>query len=53
MQAYMPKLLAAVEEGKIDPSFVISHRLDLSEAPMGYENFNNLKNDWRKIVLKP
>jgi len=25
----------------------------LSEAPMGYESFNNLKNVWRYIVLKP
>ncbi len=37
MHSYMPKLLSAVEEGKIDPSFVISHRLKLSEAPMAYE----------------
>jgi threonine dehydrogenase-like Zn-dependent dehydrogenase len=39
MQAYMPRLLEAVEEGRIDPSFVISHRLNLSEAPMAYDNF--------------
>ena len=53
MQAYMPKLLTAIEEGKIDPSFVISHRLGLSEAPTAYDSFNNLKNDWRKVVLTP
>ena len=53
MHKYMPRLLSHIENGDIDPSFVISHRLKLSEAPMGYENFNNLKNDWRKIVLKP
>ena len=53
MHSYMPKLLSEVEEGNIDPSFVISHRLKLSEAPMAYENFNVEKNEWRKIVLTP
>ncbi|CAN5420319.1 MAG: zinc-dependent alcohol dehydrogenase [Pyrinomonadaceae bacterium] len=53
MHSYMPKLLSEVEEGNIDPSFVISHRLKLSDAPMAYENFNVEKNDWRKIVLTP
>jgi threonine dehydrogenase-like Zn-dependent dehydrogenase len=53
MQAYMPRLLTAIEEGKIDPSFVISHRLKLSEAPVAYDNFNTEKNQWRKVVLTP
>ncbi len=53
MHKYMPKLLSAIEEGKIDPTFVISHRLKLSEAPMAYDKFNTDKNVWRKIVLKP
>lgn len=53
MQKYLPKLLDAIEEDKIDPSFVISHRLKLSEAPLAYDKFNTEKNDWRKVVLKP
>ena len=53
MQKYLPKLLSSIEEGKIDPSFVISHKLNLSEAPNGYERFNEDKNTWRKIVLNP
>ena len=53
MQKYLKPLLSAIEEDKIDPSFVISHRLKLSEAPMGYDNFNTEKNTWRKVVLKP
>jgi threonine dehydrogenase-like Zn-dependent dehydrogenase len=53
MHKYLKPLLAAIEEGKIDPSFVISHRLRLDEAPDGYEKFNTNKDDWRKIVLKP
>ena len=53
MHKYLNPLLSAIEEGKIDPSFVISHRLKLSEAPMGYDKFNTEKDTWRKIVLKP
>lgn len=53
MQAYLPRLLDAIQEGKIDPSFVISHRLKLSEAPTAYDRFNTEKDTWRKVVLKP
>ena len=53
MHKYMPKLLSAIEEGRLDPTFVISHRLDLSEAEMAYKHFNEEKNGWRKVVLKP
>ncbi len=53
MHKYMPPLLEAIQEGKIDPTFVISHRLKLDEAPTAYSNFNTEKNEWRKVVLKP
>jgi threonine dehydrogenase-like Zn-dependent dehydrogenase len=53
MHSYMPRLLAAIEEGSIDPRFVISHRLSLDEAPEAYDKFNTEKNEWRKVVLKP
>ncbi|MEJ7848888.1 MAG: zinc-dependent alcohol dehydrogenase [Pyrinomonadaceae bacterium] len=53
MHAYMPKLLSSIEEGKIDPSFVISHKLKLSEATIAYEKFNETKNQWQKVVLSP
>jgi threonine dehydrogenase-like Zn-dependent dehydrogenase len=53
MHSYMPRLLAAIEEGNMDPRFVISHRLSLDEAPEAYDKFNTEKNEWRKVVLKP
>ncbi len=53
MHKYLHPLLDAIQEGKIDPSFVISHRLKLDEAPDGYQHFNVEKDTWRKIVLKP
>lgn len=53
MHKYMPLLLEAIQEGEIDPRFVISHRLKLSEAPIAYDQFNKEKNQWRKVVLTP
>lgn len=53
MHKYMQPLFEAIEEEKIDPSFVISHRLKLSEAPLAYEEFNVEKDGWRKVVLNP
>lgn len=53
MHKYMPILLREIEAGTVDPSFVISHRLKLSEAPLAYDKFNDEKNQWRKVVLSP
>ena len=48
---YMKKLLKLVEDGTIDPSFVITHRLKLDDAPRGYEMFLNKENDCEKVVM--
>jgi threonine dehydrogenase-like Zn-dependent dehydrogenase len=53
VRKYLPKLLGFIEEGKIDPSFVISHRLKLDDAPLAYDKFNSEKDEWRKVVLTP
>jgi threonine dehydrogenase-like Zn-dependent dehydrogenase len=53
VQKYLPRLLESIEEGKIDPSFVISHTLSIGEAPNAYDQFNTEKDVWRKVVLKP
>jgi threonine dehydrogenase-like Zn-dependent dehydrogenase len=50
---YLKPLLERVRNGEIDPSFVISHELPLSEAPRGYEMFRNKEDDCTKVVLKP
>jgi len=50
---YLNPLLKLVQEGKIDPSFVITHRLALNEAPEAYDNFRNNQDEWIKVVLKP
>src|SRR5690606_11920286 len=41
VQRYMRPLLERIENGEIDPSFIITHRLSLDEAPMAYEVFKN------------
>jgi threonine dehydrogenase-like Zn-dependent dehydrogenase len=53
VQRYMPRLLEMIMEGRIDTTFLISHRLPLEEAPAGYKNFHDNQNEWTKVVLKP
>lgn len=53
MQHYMPKLLKLVESGKIDPSFVITHRLPLEQGPAAYKTFRDKQDGCIKVVLKP
>jgi threonine dehydrogenase-like Zn-dependent dehydrogenase len=53
VQRYLRPLLTRIEAGEIDPSFVISHRMSLEDAAMGYEIFKNKQDDCTKVVLKP
>jgi threonine dehydrogenase-like Zn-dependent dehydrogenase len=53
VQRYMRPLLERIQKGEIDPSFVITHRMRLEEAPAGYELFKNKQEDCIKVVLKP
>jgi threonine dehydrogenase-like Zn-dependent dehydrogenase len=50
---YMDKLMRMIEEGKIDPSFVITHRVALDEAPRMYETFKKKEDGCIKVVMKP
>jgi threonine dehydrogenase-like Zn-dependent dehydrogenase len=52
VQKYMPILLDRIQKGDIDPSFVISHTMPLSDAPKGYEMFLNKVDHCEKVVLK-
>jgi len=53
MMRYMKPLLDRIERGDIDPSFVITHRLALDDAPRGYKMFRDKQDHCIKIVLKP
>ncbi|HEX4124457.1 MAG TPA: zinc-dependent alcohol dehydrogenase [Tepidisphaeraceae bacterium] len=50
---YVPKLLDYIREGRIDPSFVVTHRMGLSDAPRAYEMFRDKKDGCVKVVLDP
>ena len=49
---YMKPLLERIQKGEIDPTFVITHRLPLEQAAMGYRIFNDKQDNCEKIVLK-
>ncbi len=50
---YMRPLLEKIEKGEIDPSFIITHRLRLDDAPEGYDTFKNKQDNCIKVVMKP
>lgn len=51
VQRYMRPLLERIQRGEIDPSFVITHRLPLEEAPLGYDMFLHKRDNCEKVVL--
>jgi len=53
MHRYMRPLLERIQAGEIDPSFVITHRLKLEQAPEGYKTFRDKKDGCIKIMLQP
>jgi threonine dehydrogenase-like Zn-dependent dehydrogenase len=53
VQRYMQPLLQRIEDGEIDPSFIITHRMPLADAVHGYDIFKNKLDDCVKVVLKP
>jgi threonine dehydrogenase-like Zn-dependent dehydrogenase len=50
---YLKPLYEHIRNGDIDPSFVVTHRLGLDDAPDAYETFKHKKDDCVKVVLKP
>ena len=50
---YLRPLLDRIQNGDIDPTFIITHRLPLDQAPHGYEIFKHKKDNCIKVVLKP
>jgi threonine dehydrogenase-like Zn-dependent dehydrogenase len=50
---YLHPLLELIQNGSIDPTFVITHRMSLDDAPSGYRTFRDKQDGCIKIVLKP
>jgi threonine dehydrogenase-like Zn-dependent dehydrogenase len=53
VQRYMRPLLDRIRNGEIDPTFLITHRMRLEDAPEGYDIFLNKQDECVKVVLKP
>ena len=53
MHKYMPVLLERIERGEIDPSFIITHRVTLDEAPEMYRTFREKDDACVKVVMRP
>lgn len=56
-QAHVPRwtgdLLRRIEDGQIDPSFVITHKVDLSQGPEMYRTFRDKADSCIKVMLQP
>ena len=53
VQRYMRPLLERIGQKELDPSFLITHRLRLSEAPQAYKMFRDKQDNCVKVVLRP
>jgi threonine dehydrogenase-like Zn-dependent dehydrogenase len=53
MHKYMPQLLQRIERGEINPSFIITHRVTLDQAPEMYKTFREKEDGCIKVVMKP
>ena len=53
VQRFRPELLGFIEDGRLAPEIIISHRMKLADAAQGYEMFEEKQDDCRKVVLTP
>jgi len=53
VQRYLKPLLDRIQKGEIDPSFIVTHRMSLDDAPQGFETFLNKQDECMKVVLTP
>ncbi len=53
VQRYTKDLLEKIEDGTLDTTFLISHRLPLEDAAHGYKCFREEQDTWTKVILKP
>jgi len=53
VQKYLPELMKLIEDGKIDPSFIVTHEAPLAAGPDLYATFADKKDNCIKVVLRP
>src|SRR5947209_8632219 len=52
-QKYMPRLLDYAARGELDPSFLVTHRFSLEDAPRGYDMFKHKTDGCVRAVFTP
>ena len=52
-QKYLPRLLEHVSKGELDPSYLVTHRFSLEDAPRGYEMFKKKEDGCVRAVFTP
>lgn len=50
---YLDRLMASIQSGEIDPSFIITHRGSLKDAPDLYRTFRAKRDGCVKVVMNP
>jgi len=53
VQRYMQPLLERIQNGEIDPTFVITHQMPLDDAPKAFDMFVHKEDNCEKVILKP
>lgn len=53
VRRFTHKLLQHIQEGDLDPRFVITHRMKLEDAPAAYRMFRDKTDHCVKVVLHP
>jgi len=53
VKAYNRQLCKLIEQRKAEPSWIVSHELELSDAPDGYQHFDDRDEGWTKVLLHP
>jgi threonine dehydrogenase-like Zn-dependent dehydrogenase len=53
VQHYMPTLLGRIQNGDIDPSFVVTHRASLQDGPDLYRKFRDKEDGCIKVIMRP
>jgi threonine dehydrogenase-like Zn-dependent dehydrogenase len=52
-QRYMPRMFQHLQAGELDPSFLITHRMSLEDAPRGYQMFKDKEDGCVRAVFAP
>ncbi len=52
-QKYAPVLFEHIQRGELDPSYMITHKITLDEAPEGYKTFSKRKDNCLRVVISP